>query len=114
MAPLATVAAALSVRMLPLTAVMYVFAAMPVPVTRRPTARPAELATVTLVEADEAAVVVSEAGTATLAKSSAKVPPLSVSAPVKRLSLAELIVNTPAPSFVSARFAAVVALKTPE
>ena len=68
----------------------------------------------TLVEADEAAVVVSEAGAATLAKSSAKVPPLSVSAPVKRLSLAELIVNTPAPSFVSARFAAVVALKTPE
>ena len=113
-APAATVAAALSVMMLPLMAVMYEFAAMPVPVTRRPTARPAVLATVMLVEAVEMAVVVSEAGAATLAKSRAKVPPLSVRAPVKRLSLEELIVKTPAPSLVSARLAAVAALKTPE
>ena len=87
---------------------------MPVPVTRRPTARPVVLASVMVFEAVETAVVVSVAGAATLAKSRAKVPPLIVRAPVERLSLAELSVKTPAPSLAKARFPIVAALKTPE
>ena len=98
----------------PVIAVTYVLAGIFGPVIKRPTARPVVLATVTFAEAFVVEAPVRLAGAATFAKSRAKVPPLIVSAPVERLSLAELSVKTPAPSLAKARFPMVVALKTPE
>ena len=64
---------------------------------------------------EESAETERDAGAATLAKSTATVPPESVRLPVKRLSLAELRVSVPAPSFVIASLSSVVtgAAKTP-